>query len=235
MDSMDVRTDSVEKESPMNPMDTAETTDQSQPGLPATQPIDAPIEPAGKKLKLIWVVLAVLGLALLGGAAYMGAQLLNQRPEKAGGPGEIVMNSKGGSMSRKAVSFDVKPASEIPQTKADVTGVLEEIKDRSLFVTTGSGGMMAAMSADGTVKLQAENEGPQMEVVVTGDTKIYRDVTFDEDMPEEGGSVQQIVEPLEFSELETNAFATVWGQKRGDRLIAEVILYNKPGGLNKGK
>jgi hypothetical protein len=65
-------------------------------------------------------------------------------------------------------------------------------------------------------------EGALMEVVVTSQTKIYKDVTsrqFGGPAPE-GGKVQQIVEPGSLDEIGQDSSITVWGKKTGERFIA---------------
>lgn len=71
-------------------------------------------------------------------------------------------------------------------------------------------------------------DGPQVEVVVTHDTLIYKDVT-DMPAPKSGSDVQvlaQVVEPGSLDDLNENSIVTMWGQKQGDRTIADVIVYH---------
>lgn len=210
------------------------------------------IAPEGRKSRATWIVIAVIAVALLAGAAFLGARLVNQQVgggpvlgpdegplggkqmiaiEGAGGGGPML--SKGGP-GGKAVQIQIDPADEVPQRKPQASGMLQEIKDRSLFVGL-NGNMMVTINEKGEVHTNSDDQGPAQEVVVTADTQIYRDATFDEQEPNESGTVKQVVEAFEFSQMEKNAMVTVWGQKRGDRIIAEVILYHQPLQIERAK
>jgi hypothetical protein len=73
-------------------------------------------------------------------------------------------------------------------------------------------------------------------VVVTRDTKIYRDITFTDIMVmNEGGEIPELpeniemkVEPAPADEIGTNSMVTIWGERRGDRITADVILFQPP-------
>jgi len=74
-----------------------------------------------------------------------------------------------------------------------------------------------------------------VEIVVTSQTKIYKDVTMRQfnGPPPEGQKIQQIVEPGSTDEIGQASLLTVWGKKTGDRFIAEVLLYSPPGFATK--
>jgi hypothetical protein len=42
------------------------------------------------------------------------------------------------------------------------------------------------------------------------------------------GTIQQVVNPGSVEELGKNSSLSAWGEKRGDRLIADVVLYSGP-------
>ena len=82
----------------------------------------------------------------------------------------------------------------------------------------------------GKVATSAGEGAQQVEVVITSDTIIYKDVP---PMPAGGpplggGKMQQKVEPGSLDEIGGNSFVIAWGEKRGDRLIARVLLYSRP-------
>jgi len=56
---------------------------------------------------------------------------------------------------------------------------------------------------------------------------VYRDATLDSvrSPAEMSDPLQQVLEPTPADEIETGAMLMVWGQKRGDRLIAEFIIH----------
>jgi hypothetical protein len=39
------------------------------------------------------------------------------------------------------------------------------------------------------------------------------------------GKIQQIVRPGALDDIRKDAFLRVWGESRGDRIVAEVVLY----------
>lgn len=79
-------------------------------------------------------------------------------------------------------------------------------------------------------------DGPSTEVVITHDTEIYKDTTFENfnfvmeegAMPKMPDKIEQKIEPGSAGEIGPNAFVTVWGERRGDRVIATFILYEPP-------
>ena len=72
-------------------------------------------------------------------------------------------------------------------------------------------------------------DGPQLEIVIGPDTVLYRDVTdFQADAPTESGErvVQQIVRPADLADaIEPQMEMSVWGERRGDRVIADVVVF----------
>ena len=116
------------------------------------------------KKRLAIGLAAALGLALLAGAAYVAVNWAApsgsafnklQLPGAAGTPS----NKKGGG-----VSIEVELAPGIPVTNPDLVGALVEKQDNSL--------MTRAQTKGG-------GEAPLTEVVVTGDTRLYRNATGD--------------------------------------------------------
>ena len=147
-----------------------------------------------KKPKRIGLIVGVIVLvALLAGAAFVGGRLLNNQPQ-AGGPG--------GPDGRQSVSFQIEPAKELPQTEPDVTGLFAERKDNSIFVTT-SNSFVAQPGKNGAANIQTNGNGQKLEIVVTGETIIYKDVTQvpGPDALPSDGKVQQQVAPGSLDEL----------------------------------
>jgi hypothetical protein len=152
---------------------------------------------------------------VLAGAAFVGAQLLTGQglPEQA---------SSGGSSNI--------PAKELPQTPADVSGVFDHRKDNSIFVGTGQVGKMVTTDRSGQVHASLTHTGPTIEVVVSPQTKIYRDATSQHysDQQLRNERVQQVVEPGSLDEVGQPSIVMAWGKKTGDRIIADVLLYTPP-------
>ncbi len=167
--------------------------------------------------KKVWIVIgATLGVALLAGAVFMAVRLLNTI---ASGKGPGILAGLGGP-NDSHVEFMLKltPASELPIVHPDLTGVVTKIQDNNIFVTEAT-----------HVSTDSAPSGPVTEVVVSQKTTIYRDTTLDNvPAPQPGTTtnlgVQQVVEPAGASSISTDSFVQVWGQKRGDRLVADTIL-----------
>ena len=111
-----------------------------------------------------------LGIAILlvGVAAFVAGRMLN------GNTGTVGLGGPNGE--RVSISLDdITPAPELPATRADVTGLFVERKDNTIIVqavsfTIGVGGISNEAPVD-------ENSGIKVEIVITGATMIYKDVT----------------------------------------------------------
>ncbi|HEU0297037.1 MAG TPA: hypothetical protein VFR47_30135 [Anaerolineales bacterium] len=169
----------------------------------------------------------LLGLAILlvGIAAFVAGRMLN---------GRIGIVSLGGpNGGRVSISIDdITPAPELPTTEADVTGMFVERQDNTIVVQavsfgTGVGGISGDSPMD-------EDNGIKVEIVVTGETKIYKDVTRIP-APENGEihNVQQAAAEGTLDDLNPQSFLTVWGRRSGDRIIADVLFYSNPQSIKK--
>ncbi len=203
------------------------------------------------KKKILFGIGGLLLLALLAGAAFMGMRLVNARASSeglpgAGGGGMLQMAGKGGPGGGKvSIQIQITPAPELPQSSPDFVGEVKSIQGNSIYVaqmnkfsggpSTSSSGQSESgdgpTTSDG-VPTQSAN-GPTIEVVVTKETVIYRDQTM-EDVPKPSGSgsqsigMQQKVELSDISQIAQDYMVQVWGQKRGDRLVADVIVVMGP-------
>jgi hypothetical protein len=167
----------------------------------------------------------ILLVAMLGGAAYMGARLLSQKAPSAADKGMMLNPAGPGGKGPVSVRVQRKPASELPQTPADVTGVFDHAADRSVFVKTVSGAVQI-MSKNGQIATNAD--GPTVEIVVNQDTKIYQDAT---PMPSASTSVQEVQETVaegSLDEIGQNSMIRAWGKRTGDRIVATVVVYTVP-------
>lgn len=191
-------------------------------------PDEAPINQAAAKPRRTRLMVGVVALVvLLAGAAFVGGRLLNNQPAQPNGKGGLMMT--GGPGGGQAVSLEIEPAKELPEARPDAMGLFAERKDNSVYVTIGDK-FMVQVDKDGTVNTQTDGNGDKLEVVVTSDTLIYQDVTeagFDGPPPADG-KVQQKVAPGSLDEMGSNSFVSAWGEKRGDRLIATVLMYSQP-------
>jgi hypothetical protein len=168
----------------------------------------------------------VLVVVLLAGGAFMAMRLVNARGQ----------NSTSGS--EKTVKVDYISASELPKQAADLGGLVIRVKDNSVFV--------AQVNLDNTsvrrLLQQPTPAGPYTEVVVSKDTKIYRDATYDNVPTPSGGSsegagqrVQQKLDLVDTSAITTPSYAQVWGERRGSRINANIIVVSAPIVINGAK
>lgn len=189
-----------------------------------------------KKSILIAAGIIVL-VAVMAGAAFVGAQLLSGQGVPGLSSGPLVLTGRDGSQQVRLQPGDTLPAKELPQTPADVRGVLDHRKDNSIFAGTGVIISSAQKDQSGNVTSSSTYDGPIVEVVITPQTIVYRDVTsrqFNGQPP--SGKIQQVVEPGSLDEIGKDSIIHAWGKKTGDRVIADVIVYIVPsvGGPNIG-
>ena len=175
--------------------------------------------------KTILIIGGIILVLLLAGAAFVGARLLNGQglPGLSGGP--EVSTGPGGSTSIRISPGDILPAKELPQIHPGVEGVFDHRQDNSLFVGTGNITMTVQKDIFGHVKTSSSHTGPVVEVVVTTQTVIYKDVTdqqFNAKPPVSGQKIQQVLEDGSLNEIGQSSDIAVWGKKTGDRFIAEI-------------
>lgn len=174
-----------------------------------------------KKLYInLWFAILLIGMA-----ASVAGRMLNRNTGTVG--------LGGPNAGRVSISLeDITPAPELPITQADITGMFVERKDNTLVVqavsfTMGVGGISSEAPMD-------ENSGIKVEIVITGATSIYKDVTqFPAPVNGEIHNVQQAAEEGTLDDLNTDTFVSVWGRRSGDRIIADVLFYSNPQSFKK--
>jgi hypothetical protein len=168
-----------------------------------------------------------LGIAILliGIAAFIAGRMIN---------GQIGTVGLGGpNAGRVSISLnDITPAPELPGTKADITGSFVERKDNTIIVQAVSFGTnVGGLTGDSPMD---ENSGIRVEIVVTGETMIYKDVTqFPAPVNGEIHNVQQAAEEGTLDDLNADTFVSVWGRRSGDRISADVLFYSNPKSFKK--
>jgi hypothetical protein len=170
-------------------------------------------------------LILVFGIAILlvGAAAFVAGRMLNTETGSLGFFGRPVGNAGANFISID----DIVPAPELPTIPSELTGLFVERKDNTVIIQEvsfdpGLGGMLNNSPLD-------ENSGPKVEVVVTGETTVYRETTdFGQSISEDHVSFQQTVEEDTLDHLTAQSMITVWGRRNGDRVIAEVLLYMNP-------
>jgi endonuclease YncB( thermonuclease family) len=142
---------------------------------------------------------------------------------------ELVADTGGGPVSLK---IRIEPAQELPNRPAAAAGIFVRRQDNSIFVGTGSLELDVEVDgATGERKVNLSHSGPEIEVVVSRDTIVYRDETEmptanPETMKSGEQKIQQVIRPVDsLEESGQNTELQVWGTKRGDRVVAEVIVY----------
>ncbi len=201
------------------------------------------------KKKIVIGIGAILGVALVAGAVFMAVRLLNTKAS-ANGPGMPLAGLGGAGSGKVSIQIQMTPAPELPSARADLTGQVTSIQDNSIFVAemtkSSAGGGNVVIVGKGVSEGGSSNDsgpstdngsqaaaptpsGPVTEVVVSQNTTIYRDTTMNSiPRPQSGSSanvgVQQVLEPADISSISDSSMVQVWGQKRGDRLIADTIV-----------
>lgn len=120
--------------------------------------------------------------------------------------------------------LDIQNAEDIPAAPADVAGLFVRREGDSLFVGTG---ISSGVKTDDGWEIHYD--GPVVEVLVTGDTLVYRDDTLQQlgGVPP-SGPIEQVIEPASLDELGKNSTLEAWGTKRDELLAVEVLVFAKP-------
>jgi hypothetical protein len=153
------------------------------------------------------VAAVVAALVFAGGAVAVG---------RLSAPGR---GGDGGGFFGQRPNFQIEAAKELPATTPNVRGVLTKRADTTLTVGVRNGGTGGGDTGAAQI----------VDVVVTGDTTIYHDITqmnFDGQPP--SGAVQQKVEPGSLDSINTNSRVTVWGEQNGNQVTAKVLVYTDP-------
>jgi hypothetical protein len=156
----------------------------------------------------IVVAVVVAGLMVTGGAVAAG------RLSAPGGEG----GERGRPFGQRP-NFQIEAAKELPATTPNVRGVLTKRVDNMLTIGVRNG--FPGGGDTGAAQI--------MDVVVTGDTTIYHDITqMDFGGQPPSGAVQQKVEPGSLDTINTNSRITVWGEQNGNQIAAKVLVYSDP-------
>ncbi len=165
-------------------------------------------------------------------------------PPKSSGNGVMVSASgsagvpMGQPVQRTFKGPNIKNATEIPNTPPDVQGIYRKRQDNSVFIGTGNVMLsMPPMNASGGSaggEMTATNDGPEVEVVVTRKTQIFKDTTsITMAAIESGKEIQQTIELVDSLDALVEVLGkadslSVWGTRNGDRYVATLILYRPP-------
>jgi hypothetical protein len=180
----------------------------------------AEVAPRKRKLTWLWIALAALVIVLVAGAAFMGGRLLAggramlESKRKAvdvavvgsteGGVGQVVSRSM-----QVVVSVEVTPPEVLPPRRPEAIGRVRRITGDGfiLFKPEITGGVAVFDSEEGM-------KGQEFEIVVTRDTHVYAVEDKGAGFEADDGTLEGIQEGTQ---------VWVWGEKRGDRIVAEVV------------
>ena len=174
------------------------------------------------KRTILWGGMALILLVLLAGAAYTAVRYATNQQNLASTADEpLVQISEEGA----AVSFAnrVIPAAELPEREADAWGIFIRRQDNALII--GSGPVHENVDMDDPERpIVVSHEGPEIEIVTSRDTLIYRDDTI---TAGKTGPVPQVIQQMDsLDEVDELAFISAWGARRGDRLVADLLVYS---------
>ncbi len=183
--------------------------------------------PTPRKSALPYII-GVVVIILLAAAAFMAVRYFVQPKTLSGnGPGGNVISMQGPGGEAQTFALDIKPATELPATQPSEMGLFVERKDNSIFIGTGEVNVMVKAQPGEEPQMDSNFSGPKVEVVISGDTVVYKDTTeLDPENP--GAQVQQTVELSTIDEITEQSSISVWGRKAGDRIIADVVVFSTP-------
>jgi hypothetical protein len=177
--------------------------------------------------RTVWIVggLMLVALLLAGGAFMTGRLLGAGRDGDARRGGSMIQISSGDG---QVVEAEFVKAEALPDRVPDVAGVFERRLDNSIFVNETEGGFRIAMGEDDSLSV-TNATGKITEIVVTSESLVYVDETNENiDAALSDGKLHQKVEPGVVEEIGELSYVRAWGEMRGDRLIASVLVYNRP-------
>ena len=176
--------------------------------------------------------LGLIGLlVVLGAGAFTAVRLLNPTEDNDLPSGAQVFEDvyDDGTGNPVTVKTVILPAPELPDEEIAAGGVFVRQEDNSYYVGTGSTSVNINI-VDGVPEVGVDHSGPEVEVVVNRDTIFYEDITEVgyESTESKEQTLQQVVRQVEQpSDLLGGASMTIWGERRGDRVVATVIAFSE--------
>ena len=154
-------------------------------------------------------------VVFLAGAAFAAARWMSPAPTAPGSTQIIGQNGWKVEINPGMI----QRSTEVPRREPDELGQFAERQDSSLFLKKASG-----------IPGEDLSSAPTIEVLVTHDTLIYRDITLEKysSPPKAGEKIPQVLEMATLDEIDMHNLVSVWGEKRGERWIAAVIVFSAP-------
>ena len=177
--------------------------------------------------KKLIITLGML-VMFIGAAAFFAGRMFNT------GVGPI--DEDRSLLSNQSFTFsssnNIISAPELPTARPEVSGLYVEMKDNTMVVQIVSlDGGIGGIVGDSSVDI---NSAPQVDVILTGKTIIYRDITpANEISAGNSATVNQTVEESTLDHLSPPAMISVWGNQSGDRIVARILLYSNSLAIRK--
>jgi hypothetical protein len=143
------------------------------------------------------------------GAAYATGRYLTG--DDSDGESSTIVDMAGG-----VVTTQLEVAEELPNYEPTIWGIIDSVKDNSIYVTQ-------LPPLDQIIAKMSVDFGPTEEVVVTSRTIIYKVPPYNEAT---NGVIHEVVIPGSVDEIGESHLVSVWGERRGDRIVADVLKYN---------
>lgn len=176
------------------------------------------------------IIGGIMGLLLLLTAALMGGQLLAPQQQTAVPLSSVTQADeladlavRSSDIPEGAQTFSksmTEAAPELPARPPETKGLFIGRTDDLLTIGTGS--VTAMISAEPGAAPEFNYDGIAVDVLVTNQTVLYEDVT--EFTMGQSVVQQELVKVETLDGLQDNTLIQVWGQRDGDRIIAEVIV-----------
>jgi hypothetical protein len=194
------------------------------------------------KRSILLIGAGVVLVGLLAAGIYTAVRLLVAPPEvlDTAGGGRVIQSVRvENDGAPVGVRTTILPAQELPKEKSVAFGILIQQQDDNLIIGTGNIDLEVDVEVNGDtgqeqVSAIPSTDGPELEVVLTRDTLLYQDVTdFASSQPDESGEqvIQQQVKQVDtVDKISEHAEIEVWGERRGDRIVATVLVFGPLGG-----
>ena len=155
-----------------------------------------------KRKRLIILALVVVQLLLMG-AAFVGGRMLGEQNRRTSRPGGVV-----------------QLPSQLPKDPVAGTGSVQTIQENLITLGRGFGGP------------SGQSANNQTDVVISGETKFYKNVSTGQSgqpgQPSSGQTQIQVTDAT-LADLKIGNNVMVWGTKNGTRITAEVIYIQNAG------
>ena len=178
----------------------------------------------------VWLGIGLVAvLVVLGAGAFTAVKLLTAQDEPEIPAGAQLFEDvyDDGSGNPVTVQTVILPAPELPTDEEGVGGIFLRQEDNSYFLGTGSTSVSIEV-VNGETSTAVDHSGPEIEVVTTGDTVFYQDITevsFESSESKEQTVQQEVRQVDPPSQLTKGASMMVWGERRGDRITATVVVF----------